>query len=147
MDKLYFKDENEGCYIKRSLTYCDCEGNIQCIEYNEPLPYKQGEEILAPVFMTQALGTKRSYTNVIKGCPKKCGKLLRLDLRYVLQVGDILRGKSEAPLYIIVRRAKRKTAKGHFRVFVKRLDCSQLVENDLVNLEKNTLIRYKGYKD
>ena len=146
MDSIYYKDENCGKYCKKELIYCDCKGKEHCVIYYEPLPYKQAEELLPPIFISDSLNSNKYCNTCVMDKPKICKGSIKLTVKHPMKVGDLWSPReSKNPMYYVYTKDKFKTGKGHYVVYFRRLDKSELVESDLKNLSKKTALVYRGY--
>jgi hypothetical protein len=146
VDKLYFKDLNEGCFEEKIEYYCDCEGNEYCITTKEPLPYKQAHEILPPVYIPTTWGADRFYeSKITESLYVKNSSYFYIHTKYAFKVGDIFKSnKCDNLLYYI----KRYMGRDRFFSYIyqiKQVDNLAFRQEDFLNLKKNNKIIYRGY--
>lgn len=144
VDDRYFVDENEGCKEYITNKYTDCNGEEFCITTEEDLPYKQAQEIHAPVFISTTLGSDPFYESRIMVDTDKIKGITYLHLQYPLKVGDIIGVKGTSERYYIFRNMNRDKF-GNFLYQIKRVDGFSIVQLDLNSLKKGKIVKVKGY--
>ena len=143
-DKLYFKDENEGCKKTVIDTYCDCNGEEFCVAREEDLPYIQKHEILAPVFIDMYAGNNKFLESLITMDTHKIRKKTILHLKTPLKLGDIIKVKGYQEEFYIFSFMGRDN-QTNFKYEIKRADCFSIVLQDIQHLKKGVKVRVVGF--
>lgn len=143
MDKLYFRDKNEGCLEYRQEIFCDCENQEFCITTEHELPYIQEQEILAPVFISTTLGSERFFKSKIQKNTSKINGKVFIFINRPFREGDIFKTNENPTLYYIFKSLGRDN--NNFKYQIKRVDKESIIYLDINNLKSNRNIYFKGY--
>jgi len=146
-DSQYFVNLNDCLQEKVSYEYCDCKGEKFYVTVYEDLPYKQGKEILPPVFISTTWGSETFFRNKVKKVPYIVNNKVYINLQYPFNVGDIFKlDKSNKPNYYIKSRSKKyMDSYGNFIYQISRLDNSEFVEEDFKMFKLNQTILLYGF--